>query len=139
MNIGYIDSSFLLSIIFEDENYYQSIEKWNELDVMISSMLLEIETRINIYKYYIIVKKDKILYKEKEKFLNELIENINIKNIDNEILLEIKNTDILKRLKSLYSIHLATAHIFNKLLKDRLKIFSYDKNMLKVAIEMGMR
>jgi hypothetical protein len=43
-----------------------------------------------------------------------------MKTVDKEILLEIKNVEKLKRRKSLDSIHLATANIYAKLIKDKL-------------------
>jgi len=138
MNYGYIDSSFLLSIIFEDDNYNKSIEIWNSIDILLGSVILEIETRINIYKYFIIHKKNQKLFKEKEDQLSELLQNINKKNVDEEILLEIRNTEKLKQIKSLDSIHLSTANIFNKLLEKKLIICSYDNIMLKIARELNM-
>ncbi len=138
MKVGYIDSSFLLSIIFEDNNYDRSIEMWNKLDVTLGSVLLEIECMINLYKYFILHLNDKKLYREKNTELKGLISSINRKTIDEEIVLEIQNHDKLKRLKSLDSIHLATANIFNKLISEKLLICSYDKNMIMIAKEMGM-
>ena len=53
MKVGYIDTSFFLSIIFEDENYEKSIDVWNSLDSIYSSLLLDIESQINLYTYFI--------------------------------------------------------------------------------------
>ena len=138
MKTGYIDSSFLLSILFEDDNYEVSIDIWNSLDIFLSSLLLEIECRINIYKYCLVYRKDKEFFKEKDEELTELLKSISKKNIDAEILLEIQNQEKLKRLKSLDSIHLATANIYKKLIKEKLLICSYDKNMMKAGEELGM-
>lgn len=139
MEFGYVDTSFLLSILFEDENYDTSVKYWNKLDILYSSLLLEIESRISVYKYCVLAKKNIFLYKEKEEQLKELLENVNKKNIDNEIVLEIKNTDKLKKPKSLDSIHLATANIVNKLLDEKLLLCTYDKNMIKIGNELGMK
>ena len=138
MNVGYIDSSFLLSLIFEDNNYDKTIEIWNKLDITLGSVLLEIECMINVYKYCMLHIDDKKLYREKKTELKELLSSINRKTVDEEIVLEIQNHDKLKRLKSLDSIHLATANIFNKLINEKLLICSYDKNMIMIAGEMGM-
>lgn len=138
MNVGYIDTSFLLSILFEDENYETTVRYWNDLDVRFSSLLLEIEARINVYKYCILAQKDDRLYREMEEELQELLENINRKSIDQEIVLEIRHIDKLKRPKSLDSIHLATAHIINKLVDEKLLLCSYDKNMVRIGTELGM-
>ena len=138
MNIGYIDTSFLLSIVFEDENYENSYKKWNELEILYSSLLLEIESRINIYKYYVLKNENDKLYKEKNEQLQSLLNSIYKKNIDNEIMLEIKNVDKLKRPRSLDSIHLATANIINKLTEEKIILCTYDNEMKKIGKELGM-
>jgi len=139
MNAAYIDTSFLLSILFEDRNYEQSVDCWNGLDTMFSSVLLEIESGINIYKHNHSSKKDKAWYQGKEKQLQGLLENINRKTIDNEIVLEIKNYDRLKNARSLDGIHLATANILNKLIEERLLLCSYDKRMIEIGREIGLK
>lgn len=139
MEFGYVDTSFLLSILFEDENYDTTVKYWNKLDILYSSLLLEIESRINVYKYCVLTKNNNVLYKEKEEQLKELLDNVNRKNIDNEIVLEIKNIDKLKKPKSLDSIHLATANIVNKLLDEKLLLCTYDMNMIKIGNELGMK
>ena len=40
MKTGYIDTSFLLSMIFEDKNYNESIENWNKIEFKYSSIYL---------------------------------------------------------------------------------------------------
>ncbi|MGA1843218.1 MAG: PIN domain-containing protein [bacterium] len=138
MRAAYIDSSFLLSIVFEDESYDLSIDIWNSLDILLGSIIIEIECRINVYKYCLLTIKDKELYREKDSMLGRLLNGINKKMVDNDILLEIKNNDKLKRLRSLDSIHLATANIYKKLIHDKLLICSYDAHMIRIARELGM-
>ena len=139
MSIGYIDSSFLLSLVFEDINYEKSVEIWNNLDRSYSSLLLEIECRINLFKYSVRMKMDHTEYKAKEGVLDHLLFCINRKTVDNEISLEIRNNDRLKRARSLDSIHLATAFILNKLSDTGLLMCSYDKQMLQVAASFGVK
>lgn len=138
MKIGYIDTSFLLSIVFQDCHYDKSIDIWNDLDLKYSSLLLQIESQINLYKYFILLKKDEKIYSQKEKELSDLLLNINLKIVDKEIALEIKNINNLKRPRSLDSIHLATANIVNKLIEDSISICSYDKEMITVGKSLGM-
>ncbi|MDY6935079.1 MAG: PIN domain-containing protein [Spirochaetota bacterium] len=137
MKIGYIDTSFLLSIIYEDEKYETSVDIWNIIDLKFSSIIIEIESRINLYKYYVNKQKNKRLYSLKEKELNDLLSNITKKMVDGEINLEIKNNDNLRRLRSLDSIHLATANIINKLIDEKLLLCSYDTEMVKVGKDIG--
>jgi predicted nucleic acid-binding protein len=139
MNIGYIDSSFLLSLIFKDDHYEKAVDQWNELDILLGSILLEIESRINIYKFYLLTLKNEKLYKKAVSELRNVISGIEMKTVDREILLEIKNVDQIKRLKSLDSIHLATANIFAKLTKEKLVVCSFDKNINKTAKELGLK
>ena len=138
IQIAYIDTSFLLSILFEDSNYEKSVDLWNQIENYVSSILIDIESRINVYKYFIIHLRDEQSHKDKLNELHDLLESINRKNVDDEILLEIKNIEKLKHLKSLDSIHLATANIFNKLVKERISICTYDKNLIKISKELGM-
>ena len=55
MKIGYIDTSVLLSVIFEDEKYEISIDIWNSIDLKFSSIIIEIEFKVytipDIYRY----------------------------------------------------------------------------------------
>ncbi len=138
MKIGYIDTSFLLSILFQDEQYEKSAVIWNSLDLKYSSLLLQIEAAVNVYKYYSRNKKSAPQYSQKEKELTELLSNIHKKTVDYEIALEIKNSTILKRPRSLDSIHLATAHILNKVAEEKILMCSYDKEIVKVGKELGM-
>ena len=138
IKIGYIDTSFLLSIIFEDENYELSIDIWNDIEFKYGSVLLEIEARINLYKYFIKLKNDDVRYLDKQKELTPLMDSIVKKVMDNEINLEIKNNDKLKRTRSLDSVHLATAHIINKLTDEKVVVCSYDKEMIKGAKALGL-
>ena len=138
IQIGYIDTSFLLSILFEDSNYEKSVDLWNQIENYVSSILIDIESRINVYKYFIIHLRDEQSHKDKLNELHDLLENINRKNVDEEILLEIKNIEKLRHLKSLDSIHLATANIFNKLVNEQISICTYDKNLIKISKELGM-
>jgi len=138
MKIAYIDSSFLLSIIFEDENYEFSLDTWNGIDVHLSSVLLDVECFINLDK---VKKHEKSLSEEwlahKNKELENLISCINRKNLDSDVLDEIKNNNSLKKLKALDSIHLATANIYQKFSEENILLCTYDKNMQKVGLSLG--
>ena len=139
MNVGYIDTSFLLSILFEDDNYEKSADCWDSLDTLFSSVLLEIEARINLYRHYIELQKKKVWYQKNEKRLQELLDSINRRAIDDEIVQEIKNYDQLKRARSLDGIHLATANIVNKVTDEKTLLCSYDKRMIEIGSRIGLR
>lgn len=138
MKVGYIDTSFLLSIVFEDENFEEAAGVWNESEILCGSTVLDIEAIINLYKFYYLRKKDEVLYRAKKEQLRHLLNTINRKTVDEEIVLEIENIEKLKHTKSLDSIHLATAHIFSKTLDGPILLCTYDKNMMKSGKELGM-
>lgn len=140
MTVGYIDTSFLLSILFEDENYERSVECWNGLSSMVSSVLLEVESRINLHKKFAGAQyRETQLTLQKQKQLNDILESIHRKHVDEEIVLEVNNHDQLKRARSLDAIHLATANIMKKLAADEFLLCSYDKRMNEVAQAIGVR
>lgn len=139
MTTGYIDTSFLLSILFEDENYEESVDCWNSLDTLFSSVLLEIESRINLYGHYRLLRKDSTWQREKEKQLTVLLNGINRRTVDDEIIREIRNYDKLKEARSLDAIHLATANILNKLTDEKLLLCSYDKRMIDIGGQIGLK
>ena len=120
MSAGYIDTSFLLSILLEDENFEKSVDCWSSLEHMYSSVLLEIESRISFHRYSKETSQSKKWYREKEQELQELLTAINRRTVDEEIVNEIKNGDQLKQARSPDGIHLATANIVNKLSPDKL-------------------
>lgn len=131
----YIDTSFFLSIVFEDTNYKQSYETWMKDEYRFSSKLIEVESFINIHK----------VYRENRKVLNkrwldesltrqrELLTGINLKRIGSEIYDKIQKTEKLTFLKSLDSIHLSTALLIADSLKKKLTICAYDRNIRKIA------
>ena len=134
MKVAYIDSSFLLSIIFEDENYSSSLSIWNSIDVYLSSILLDVECFINLDK---VSKQGDLLGKwlvEKKQELENLLSCINRKNIDKDVLDEIKNNNLLKQAKALDSIHLATANIYQEYSEEKIYLCTYDKNMQRIGL-----
>lgn len=137
MKVGYIDTDFLLSILLEDDNYQRSVEVWNSLDMMFSSITVEVEARTNLYRYFLPDRRDSGDYNKKEKALNGLLENINRKMVDEEIMLEIKNTNKLKKLSTIEAIHLATANIINRLMENKIVWCSYDQRLATIAKDLG--
>jgi hypothetical protein len=111
---------------------------WNDSSILCSSVVLDIEAMINVYKFYCLNKKDENLYREKNEQLRHLLNTINRKTVDEEIVIEIENVERLKYPKSLDSIHLATANIFAKTIDSPLLLCTYDNNMIKAGNELGM-
>ncbi|EMY78782.1 PIN domain protein [Leptospira weilii serovar Ranarum str. ICFT] len=135
----YIDTSFFLSIIFEDTDYDRSYESWTRDNYRFSSNLIEIESFVNIHKIY--RENRKVLGKgwltEKLARQHDLLSEINLKRIGSEVYERIQKDEKLTFLKSLDAIHLSTALLIADVLKDRLTICTYDKNIRKIASDMN--
>ncbi|MBP7280127.1 MAG: PIN domain-containing protein [Leptospiraceae bacterium] len=137
----YLDSSVILSIIFQEPTLEKSIEIWKSSTIRISSILLEAECKISIKRYYFHNKK-KLTSTWKNKKLEELdklLEEIHSKNIDSSTTQIVANEDILSGCRTLDALHLSTAIEFRNELGEEIIIFSYDKDFNKVAKELKFK
>ncbi len=139
--IVYLDSSVLLSLLFEESTVSNSIEIWKKSEIRVSSILLEAECKITIKRVYAHNKKklDKFWKEKKLSELDRLLEEINLKNIDSVTIENIDKEDILSGCRTLDALHLSTAIELQKELGENLFIFSYDKEFNKVAKQLGFK
>ncbi|PKA10499.1 DNA-binding protein [Leptospira meyeri] len=131
----YIDSSFLLNIIYSEDNSDNYLEIFNSHEKKFSSILLEIETFRSINLFYNLNKKllNKAWISEYENTLTELITQISLKNVDFDVQSEIKKNKNILELKSLDATHLATAIHFRKMISENLIICTLDDKFRTVA------
>ena len=139
--IVYLDSSVVLSLLFEESTVSNSIEIWKKSEIRVSSILLETECKIIIKRTYAHNKKklDKFWKEKKLSELDRLLEEINLKNIDSTTIENIDKEDILSECRTLDALHLSTAIELQKELGENLFIFSYDKEFNKVAKQLGFK
>ena len=131
--VGYIDSSFLLSILLEDAQYDQSFELWHSIDTRVSSRLIEIETFINIHKYKSEKRKSKSWLIRILDLYAECLEELSLQSVDSKVIEAVYSNPALIKCRSLDASHLATALLFQKSHLETIKIFSYDKRMNEIA------
>lgn len=131
--VGYIDSSFLLSILIEDSRCEQTVELWHTIDTRVSSRLLEIETFINIHKYKTEKRKSAAWLNKILNLSSECLEEINLLSLDYKVTEVVYSNLVLIKCRSLDATHLATAILFQKSHQETIKVFSYDKRMNDVA------
>lgn len=136
--VGYIDSSFLLSILLEDSQYEQSFELWHTIDSRVSSRLLEIETFINIHKYKMEKRKSEAWLTKVLALNSECLDEISLLSLDSKVTGVIHSNPLLIKCRSLDASHLATAILFQKSHQHILKVFSYDKRMNDVAQALNL-
>jgi len=136
----YIDSSFLLSIIFEEENSEISKTIWKDHDYRVSSILLESECLVTVRRFYNNNRKNLesnwLALKEKE--LYELLEEVNIRIVDEKIIEYIKLKSELSNCRTLDALHMATALDFKDNLAVDVKICTYDEKMRSLARTMNL-
>ncbi|ETR65981.1 MAG: hypothetical protein OMM_13417 [Candidatus Magnetoglobus multicellularis str. Araruama] len=72
----------------------------------------------------------------KKQELENFLSCINRKNIDKDVLDEIKNNDLIKQAKALDSIHLATANIYQEYSEEKIYLCTYDKNMQRIGLSL---
>jgi predicted nucleic acid-binding protein len=139
--IVYIDSSVILSIIFQEPTLNKSIEVWKSSEIRVSSILLEAECKITIKRYYLHnQKKLGATWKDKKlEELDKLLEEIHFKNIDSVTMEIVAKEDILSGCRTLDALHLSTAIELRNELGEDLHIFSYDKDFNKVAKELKFK
>jgi predicted nucleic acid-binding protein len=138
--INYFDSSLLLAILFDEKRFDNAWNVWNSSEARVSSILLKIETNISLQRHYKTNAHylDDIWLNKKEKILNDLLNDIFYKPIEEPFGNLIARNKKLAGCKSLDAIHLATALYFKENAKEQnIILCSFDKNMLKVAKELG--
>jgi predicted nucleic acid-binding protein len=137
--ISYIDSSVVLSIIFQEANLENSVKIWKKSEIRVSSILLEAESKISIKRTFLNNRR-KLGQTWKERKLIELdslLEEINLKNLDSSTIENLNKEDTLSGCRTLDALHLLTAIEIQKELGEDLFIFSYDKEFIKVAKQLG--
>ena len=121
----YYDSSFVLSAVLEQRGDLDYAALWDVETIRLSAHLLRIECVVVIRR--VGQRTDK---------LDELLEFINFKYLD-DAFERIVRTDIrLSRCRSLDAIHLAIAEHFKSSLSEAPYICSLDERMRKAATEM---
>jgi len=141
MTINYFDSSFLLTILMNEPLSEEALVIWQSNKTRVSSILLRFETNIVLRRNYRNrmnkVNSDWLTSRLQDlnKFLNDIFYRDLTEDFENSIY---NNYDFLSKCKSLDAIHLATAlDISEKYGRNEICICSFDKNMLKVAKELG--
>ncbi|GBU25690.1 hypothetical protein R83H12_02345 [Fibrobacteria bacterium R8-3-H12] len=141
MKISYFDSSFLITILMNEPKTQEALYIWKNSKVRISSILLKFESNIVLRRNYENMRnkignnwlKGRLF--DLKKYLDDVFcIDINEK-FENSIC---SDYDILSKCKSLDAIHIATAlDISEKYGRSEICICSFDKNMLKIAKELG--
>jgi len=138
--INYFDSSLVLAILLDEKQKTEAYSIWKNSPFRVSSILLKIETDISLKRFY---KRNENrlnidgLTKRKIQ-LSELMNDVFFNDITESFANSMIQNDFFANCKSLDAIHIATAlDISEKYGRNEVCICSFDKNMLKVAKELG--
>jgi predicted nucleic acid-binding protein len=137
---SYFDSSLLLAILFDEKRFDDAWIAWNSSKARVSSILLKIETNVSLQRYYKtnMHRFDADWLARKEKLLDDLLNDVFYKAIEEPFGNAIAKNKLITGCKSLDAIHIATALFFKQNSKNEtIHVCSFDKNMLAVAKELG--
>ncbi|MDF3822649.1 PIN domain-containing protein [Leptospira sp. 96542] len=137
----YIDTSFLLNIVYSEFGFEKNLEKLNKSNNLFSSILIEIEAYRSLNYTFSRNRKnlDNIWYQDTHNFIEKLISNINLKNLDSEIKNEFKKQKNISELKSLDAIHLSTAIYVKKLISEDLIFCTLDEKLKEAALKNNFK
>ena len=136
---SYIDSSLILSILFEETSEKLSAELWKKRKNKFTSSLTQAEIYNNLYRAHkkIHSKHRDLWFNDRKEIAKILLSEIDQKKLDDSIFEIIKSNEILNDCKTLDSLHLATALSFKFNIDESVEILSYDRNMNNVARKLG--
>lgn len=137
---SYVDTSLVLSILFEEDTMEESISLLDNSKSKFSSTITIAECYNNLNKVKVsnVSQKMEIWYSTKVKELEKILSLLNFKVYDKDIVILIKTNINLSGCKTLDSIHLATAMYIKMKTDSEIKILSYDKKMNKVGKKIGL-
>lgn len=136
MNLSYLDSSVLLSLIFKDSNQNLA-KKIFTTHQWVSSKLLSFECTNVLIRESVSKKNGDKLLGSSLKVLSKLIEGINIIPIDDNVLGKLASDRRISKGRTLDSIHIASALLIQDNYEGKLKIATFDKRLAELAKELG--
>ncbi len=133
-SLNYIDSSVILTFLFEEEKS-QVAEKILNQTNNFTSKLTVAETFNNLNKLKTSLSEE-VFY---EKFLNlqHILETMFLRNVDDSILEMMKLHFEISKLKTLDAIHFTTFLYYKINTNSKIILMSFDKNLNLLASKLG--
>lgn len=137
----YFDSSVLLTVLLAEPRAEEAAGLWLESPGKVSSILLEAECLNGLRRYVSRMGKkvpsgwldDRVAY------MGECLTDVVTKNIDSEILSQLRSGKNLSDCRTLDAIHLATALYFSVRGEEELRVVSFDAKMRETAAKLGLK
>lgn len=140
--VAYFDSSFLLSILLDEDTKTEAYSLWKGAEIRVSSILLKIETIIVLRRAYDHFKSQLSTnwLTQKTLELDEYLKEVNYRLLDEEIEQSIRLRKDLSKCRALDAIHIATALDFSMMSRPHdFILYSYDAAMLELARQYNVR
>jgi predicted nucleic acid-binding protein len=139
--LTYFDSSILLAILLDEKRKDEAIKLWNNASIRVSSILLRLETITVLRRTYEHnkTKLPSLWLSKKTNELNEFLQEINIRIIDEDIdkIMTLKKE--IAKCKTLDAIHISTAIEFSRLVSQKeFVLYTFDKEMANLAKSLKM-
>lgn len=132
----YFDTSILLAILLDEARGPEALDLWRGATVRISSILIRLESITVLRRTY---ERDRARLKpswltRKKGELGEYLQEISVRNIDEDIEKAVFLKKELARCRTLDAIHLATAwDMAARLPGTELTLFTFDRDMAELA------
>lgn len=137
--LAYLETSVLLSILFEEPQKTSAISQWKKYPHKITSNITEVECYNNLYKAKRISsnpEKESWLI-EKKAELAALLGELKFKVLDSEVVGLIKTNENLAENRTLDAIHVGTAYFLALNAKEPITMVSFDKEINKSWLKLG--
>jgi len=137
--LAYVETSILLSIIFEEPRKADAITQWKKYPNKITSIITEIECYNNLHKAKRIStnpQKEAWLV-EKRAELAALLGEVKFRLLDSEIIDLIKTNENLAENRTLDSVHVGTAYSLALNTKEPIAMVSFDREVNKSSQKLG--
>jgi predicted nucleic acid-binding protein len=139
--LTYFDSSILLAILLDEKRKDEALKLWNNASIRVSSILLRLET-ITVLRRTFEHNKTKLpslWLSKKTNELNEFLQEINIRIIDEDIEKIMTLRKEIAKCKTLDAIHISTAIEFSRLVpQNEFVLYTFDKEMASLAKNLKM-
>jgi predicted nucleic acid-binding protein len=139
--LTYFDSSVLMAILLDEKRKDEALRLWNEAEIRVSSLLLRLETITVLRRTYEHnrTRLPALWLSRKTNELNEYLQEVNIRIIDEDIEKTITLRKEISKCKTVDAIHISTAIEFSKLVpQEEFMMNTFDKEMWNLAKSLRM-